>query len=127
MDQGRGLVRLAGLLPGEALSGQLAQLVVHQRRSCSAAWGSPCSMAERMHVTSFIATVAVGRRRRVPDPSPGDVARPITSGPVSERGRLESMISPGRRRGQPGSSPRWRRGRLGELAGGKMGIVYNAR
>jgi hypothetical protein len=32
MDQGRGLKRLAGLLPGELLGGELAQLIIDQRQ-----------------------------------------------------------------------------------------------
>src|SRR5215469_10472472 len=58
-------------------------------------------MAERMRVTSFIATAAFGRPDPSSGPSPSDAARPIASGPVSEMGRLESRISPDRRRGQP--------------------------
>ena len=55
VDQGRGLERLAGLLLRQPLGGQLAQLVVDQRQELPGACGSPCSMAERMRVTSFIA------------------------------------------------------------------------
>jgi hypothetical protein len=54
-----------------------------------------------MRVTSFIATASVGRPGRTSDPSAGDVARLIASGPVVEMGRLEFRISPDRRQGQP--------------------------
>ena len=56
VDQRRRLERLAGLLLPELPGRQLAQLVVDQREKCSAAFGSPCSMAERIEVTSFIDT-----------------------------------------------------------------------
>ncbi len=108
--------------------GQPAQLVVDQRQQLlGGAFGSPCSMAERIWVTSFIATAPVGRPGRVSGPTPSDVARPIAPGPVSETGRHQFRISPDRRRGQPGLPPRWRRGRLEGLADGTMGIVYQAR
>jgi len=137
MHQRGRLQGLAGLFVGQLLGRELAQLVVDQwqellgrqgnGRSCSAARGSPRSMAERIWLKSFIATAAVGRPDRVSGPTPSDVARPIAPGPVSETGRHPSKISPDRRRGQPGLPPRWPRGRLEELAWGNMGIVYQAR
>src|SRR5262245_32031726 len=54
-----------------------------------------------MRATSLIATAAVGRPGRISDASPSDGTRLIAPGPVFERGRLESRISPDRRRGQP--------------------------
>ena len=70
VDQGRGLERLAGLLLGQPLGGQLAQLVVDQRQELLGGLGSPCSMAERMRVTSFIDTVAGDRPERAPRREP---------------------------------------------------------
>jgi hypothetical protein len=54
VDQGRRLERLAGLLLGQLLGRQLAQLVVDQRQQLRGSVGSPCSIAARMRVTSFI-------------------------------------------------------------------------
>ena len=76
VDQGRGLEGLAGLLLRQPLGGQLAELVVDQRAgAASAALGSPCSMAERMRVTSFIAEGRRGRRSRRLGVHPSPVAR----------------------------------------------------
>ena len=85
VDQGGGLERLAGLLLGQPLGGQLAQLVIDQRQELLGGLGSPCSMAERMRVTSFIAEGRRGttlpRPRRAPEPRRSDrlAARPGTA------------------------------------------------
>ena len=55
VDQGRGLEGLAGLLLGQLLRGQLAELVVDQREELLGGLGSPCSIAERIRVTSVMA------------------------------------------------------------------------
>ena len=45
VNQGRGLERLAGLLLGQLLGGQLAQLVVDQGQELFGCPGTPCSIA----------------------------------------------------------------------------------
>src|SRR5436305_295335 len=84
-------------------------------------------MAERMRVTSFIATAAVGRPGRTFGPSPSDVARLIASGPVWRWGGSSPGYHRPDDRDSPGYSPRWRRGRPEELSGGEMGIVSEVR
>ena len=54
VDQGGGLQSLAGLLLGQPLGRQLAQLVVDQRQELLRGLGSPCSMADRIWVTPCI-------------------------------------------------------------------------
>ena len=54
VDQGRRLQRLPGLFMGQALGGELAQLVVHQRQQLFGRGGVACSMADRIRVTSLI-------------------------------------------------------------------------
>ena len=55
VDQGGGVEGVPGVLRGHPRGRELPQLVVDERQQRSAAWRSPCSMAERMRVTSFIA------------------------------------------------------------------------
>ncbi len=60
VDQRRGLERPARPLPRHPRRGELAQLVVDGRQQLLGASGSPCSMAARMRVTSFMATPSPG-------------------------------------------------------------------
>ena len=58
VDQGRGLERLARASPGQSLGGQTCATRHRPAAgSCSAAEGSPCSIAEMMRITSFIALI----------------------------------------------------------------------
>ena len=56
VDQGRGLERLAGLLLGQLLGGQLAQLVVDQRQELLGRLGVALLDGREDDVTSFIVT-----------------------------------------------------------------------
>ena len=52
MHQRRGLQGLARFLLGHLGGGQFPQFLVDERQSCSAACGSPCSIRDRIRVTS---------------------------------------------------------------------------
>jgi len=76
MHQSRGLERLAGLLLGQPLGGQLAQLLVDQRAiAARPPAGRPARLPTRMRVTSSRQPPPTLPQRAVTDPDPSGSRR----------------------------------------------------